>query len=201
MTIKFKKSKVIILSILVLVGSSSILSACSPNIDPKCQKSIAMVLSSMFTCPNTDLLAFLEEPVEIVPDSKNPNIAIPRESENYKKYIDTNYAPYLTEEALARFRQSMNDIQYHRLASDNGYTISVKSIEAIQQKDKSVNYSDKNRPTITYEFTATLLYGKKDAEQNEYKMSGSAYCNPDGIISYLRFYDDGGLIKNIMPQQ
>ncbi|WMJ24204.1 hypothetical protein RBG61_05935 [Paludicola sp. MB14-C6] len=199
-----KHNRIILIGICATISILILLSTgCNSKVDEKCQKSIAMVISNMFTCPNSEVIQYLEEPIVGVPDSKNSDVIIGGTNENYEKYIDTNYIPYMTQEALTIFRQSFNDVRYHSIANESGHTISVKSIRAVQQKESTANYtkSEKAKRIITYEFSAILLCGPKDGQQSEYQISGSAYCTPEGFVSYFRILNDGGirdlLIKKI----
>lgn len=68
-----------------------------------------------------------------------------------------------------------------------GYEISVDNIDVVP----------KENDTTGYDFKVNVTYWKGPAQKSKAEISGTAQCAEEGKISFMNYFDDGGLMNNM----
>ena len=142
----------------------------------KNERAIKAVITSLLTCPDTELIGLLElSSLKVGPGFEEEPKAEDFERLNNKIY--DMFGPYVTEKTLGYIMYST--LQYHYIAEEKGSEMRVEDIKINQDKKDSRSFT----------FTVHLNYTSPNGDK-ELIVNGRAQCLEAGKISFLRFADD-----------
>lgn len=190
---KNKKCKLLIISIVIIF--ILLISGCNnPDIDKEEDiheiniSAIEHVLKKSLTCPslnNLDDINPSTEGISIIGNGDN-KVSEKQEKNPISEELKSIYEPYFTENYYEKFIGT-HAMTFEAAARRAGYKIRVDNI----------NVTTKENDAIGYDFKVNVTYWKDSKEKSTAELSGTAQCLEEGKISYINYFDDGGLLKNI----
>ena len=103
--------------------------------------------------------------------------------EKLEQYYENRYKPYFTEERYNSFIAT-TAFQYVLVAYNNGKEIKVEKVDVEKEED-------------AYTFKVTVLYGKKDGDQESAEVTGRVKFNEEGKITNIQYMNDDGLSEKL----
>lgn len=147
---------------------------------------IEEVLRKSLTCPNLNL-SELREDVSIIGNDSDINIDSKLFTNgSLAEELESMYKPFLTEKYFDLFI-GKHALSFEIVADRAGYEISVDNIDVVP----------KENDTTGYDFKVNVTYWKDPAQKSKAEISGIAQCAEEGKISFMNYFDDGGLMNSM----
>jgi hypothetical protein len=143
----------------------------------KNERAIEAVITSLLTCPDTELTQLME----LCATKVGPGFIEEPKTDDLERFDDKMkdmFGSYLTEDTLAYI--ITNALRYHTIAEEKGVEMWVDDIE--------INHD--NKDSRNYTFTIQLNYASPSIGERQLFVSGRAQCLEVGKITFLRFSDD-----------
>ncbi|MES9683654.1 hypothetical protein ABWK22_12155 [Gottfriedia acidiceleris] len=169
---------------IILVAGCSSSSTLISTTQNKNVMTLKTVLKQQFTGPDEIFHVLFAPKDNFTIIEKGGEVTLQNIPTKLEQYAKKHYQKYFTENTFNNFI-TVHAFRYQLIASTQGYYIKPDGIEI-----KKVKKTER-----TYDFKVNVIYEKSGIKQQNAEVSGRVNFNKDGKITFIRYLDDGGLIK------